>query len=266
MVSENHIEGEKFQGDLCDHLNAKRTDLNMLEIGEKDNEETVKDLDVKAKNSGFQDQNLVCKNFGQRLGKAICNSVDRGRVEEQLFVHSNQQNNQFKDAQFAQKINEIKDNEIAAENSSMRQSDKHTPGELHDDIQAIKSDAQLENLEKTLVQADPDSNIQLVSTPIGVCSIRTKKDDNVMSPIVAKAIQETINPPMVTLSISAHEVPSQKLDSPDEHQAEFGQLISSTGNDIILAKGMSPLSQANFTNELFISKEKQQGEMNTTPR
>ncbi|WMV22799.1 hypothetical protein MTR67_016184 [Solanum verrucosum] len=74
-----------------------------------------------------------------------------------------------------------------------------------------------------------------------------------------------IKPPMVTLSILAHEVTSQNLDSPDEHQGEFGQLLSSTGNDKILAKGMSPLFQANFTNDLLISKEKQQGEM-STPR
>ncbi|KAK4721845.1 hypothetical protein R3W88_012078 [Solanum pinnatisectum] len=88
-----------------------------------------------------------------------------------------------------------------------------------------------------------------------------------MSLAVAKAIQESqaamllksnsaIKPPMVTLSILAHEVLSQNLDSPGKHQGEFGQLLSSTGNDKILAKGMSPLSQANFTNDLFISKEK----------
>ncbi|KAH0746891.1 hypothetical protein KY285_008548 [Solanum tuberosum] len=86
--------------------------------------------------------------------------------------------------------------------------------------------------EKTLVQADPDSNIQSVSTPIGVCSMQTEKYGNVMSPTVAKAIQESqvamllkpnsaIKPPMVTLSISTHEVPSKNLDSTDEHQGEF---------------------------------------------
>ena len=75
-----------------------------------------------------------------------CNSDDRVGVEEQLVVHSHQQNNKFKDAEFAQKINEVNENEIVAENLSMRQSDKHTPGELHDAIQTIKSDARLENL------------------------------------------------------------------------------------------------------------------------
>ncbi|WMV47459.1 hypothetical protein MTR67_040844 [Solanum verrucosum] len=130
--------------------------------------------------------------------------------------------------------------------------------------------------EKTLVRADPDNNIQSVSTSIGVCIMWTDKYGNVMSPTVAKAIQESqaamllkpnsaIRPPMVTLSILSHEVTSQNLDSPDEHQGEFGQLLSSTGNDKILVKGMSPLSQANFTNDLLISKEKQQGEM-STPR
>lgn len=44
--------------------------------------------------------------------------------------------------------------------------------------------------EKTLVRADPDSNIQSVRTPIGVCSMRTEKDGNVMSPTVVKAIQK----------------------------------------------------------------------------
>ncbi|KAH0636954.1 hypothetical protein KY289_036869 [Solanum tuberosum] len=353
MVSENHIEGEKFQGDLRDHLNAKKTDLNRLEIDEMD--ETVKDLDVGAEKSGVQDQNLVRQNSGQRLSKAMlddyssgnqmlslipqtgefsrqsCNSIDHVGVEEQLVVHLNQQNNKSKDTQFAQKINEVKDNEIVAENSSMRQSDKHTPGELHDAIQAIKSDAPLENLaidgkeniaefergnlkpleaidlqveisscdenatgnwntiaqkksismcigssasrskspclenkqqvttnlvvqsngskdivctnpfealgvekelelidsnpskEKTLVRADLHNNIQSVSTPIGVCSMLTDKYGNVMSPTVAKAIQESqvamllkpnsaIKPPMVTLSILAHEVTSQNLD------------------------------------------------------
>ncbi|KAH0686326.1 hypothetical protein KY284_016879 [Solanum tuberosum] len=112
--------------------------------------------------------------------------------------------------------------------------------------------------EKTLVRADPDSNTQSVSTPIGICSMWTEKYGNVMSPIVAKAIQDSqaamllkpnsaIKPPMVTLSILAHEVTSQNLDSLDEHQGEYGQLLSSTGNDKILAK------------------EKQQREM-STPR
>ena len=53
MVSENHIEGENFQGDLCDHLNAKKkTDLNRLKLGEKD--VTVKDLDVELKRVVFK--------------------------------------------------------------------------------------------------------------------------------------------------------------------------------------------------------------------
>ncbi|KAH0746892.1 hypothetical protein KY285_008549 [Solanum tuberosum] len=124
----------------------------------RDDEENVKDLDVGAEKSGVQDQNLVRQNSGQCQGKAMlddyssgnqvlslipqtgessrqsCNSVDRVGVEEQLVMHSNQQNNKSKDAQFAQKTNEVKDNEIAAENSSMRHSDKHTPGELHEAI------------------------------------------------------------------------------------------------------------------------------------
>ena len=82
--------------------------------------------------------------------------------------------------------------------------------------------------------------------------MQTEKYGNVMSSTVAKAIQKSqavvllkpnsaIKPPMVTLSISAHEVTSQNLDSPDEYQGEFGQLLSPTGNDKILAEGISPL-------------------------
>lgn len=77
--------------------------------------------------------------------------------------------------------------------------------------------------EKTLVRADHHNNIQSVSTPIGVYSMWTDKYGNVMSPTVAKAIQESqaamllkpnsaIKPPMVTLSILAHEVTSQNFD------------------------------------------------------
>ncbi|WMV26435.1 hypothetical protein MTR67_019820 [Solanum verrucosum] len=130
---ENHIEGEKFRGDLRVHLNAKKADSNRLEVGEKDDEGTIKDLQIGAEKSGVQDQNLVCQNSGQLLGKAVlddyssgnrmlslipqtdefsrkkntspnqqsCNSADRIEVEEQLVVDTNQSN----DAQFAQKIN-----------------------------------------------------------------------------------------------------------------------------------------------------------------
>uniref|UniRef100_M1DLG3 DUF4283 domain-containing protein n=1 Tax=Solanum tuberosum TaxID=4113 RepID=M1DLG3_SOLTU len=122
-VSENHIEGEKI----------KKADSNRLEVGEKDDEGTVKDLQIGAEKSGVQDQNLVRQNSGQCLGKAVlddyssgnrmlslipqtdefsrkkntspnqesCNSADRIEVEEQLVVDTNQSN----DAQFAQKIN-----------------------------------------------------------------------------------------------------------------------------------------------------------------
>ncbi|TMW89545.1 hypothetical protein EJD97_017039 [Solanum chilense] len=43
-VSENHIEGETFQGDFRVHLNAKKADSNRLEVREKDDEGTLKDL------------------------------------------------------------------------------------------------------------------------------------------------------------------------------------------------------------------------------
>ncbi|KAG5628234.1 hypothetical protein H5410_013452 [Solanum commersonii] len=144
-VSENHIEGEKFQGHLRVHLNAKKADSNRLEVGEKDDEGTIKDLEIGTEKSGVKDQNLVHQNSSQRLGKAVlddyssgnrmlslipqtdelsrqknispnqqsCNSADHVEVEEQLIVDTNQSN----DAQFAQKINEIKENEVAAENS-----------------------------------------------------------------------------------------------------------------------------------------------------
>ncbi|KAG5568482.1 hypothetical protein H5410_064490 [Solanum commersonii] len=127
---ENHIEGEKFRGDLRVHLNAKKADSNRLEVGEKDDEGTVKDLQIGAEKSGVQDQNLVRQNSGQCLGKAVlddyssgnrmlslipqtdefsrkktspnqqsCNSADRIEVEEQLVVDTNQSN----DAQFGAK-------------------------------------------------------------------------------------------------------------------------------------------------------------------
>ena len=54
--------------------------------------------------------------------------------------------NESNDAEFAQKINKIKEKGVVAENSSMRQGDKHTLDKHHDAIQAPKSDVQLENL------------------------------------------------------------------------------------------------------------------------
>ncbi|WMV10146.1 hypothetical protein MTR67_003531 [Solanum verrucosum] len=52
--------------------------------------------------------------------------------------------------------------------------------------------------EQTLVRVDFDNNIQSASTPTGVCSMQTKKNDRVMSPTlyisnpeVAKIIQES---------------------------------------------------------------------------
>ncbi|KAH0686003.1 hypothetical protein KY285_016544 [Solanum tuberosum] len=310
MVSENHIEGEKFQGVFRDHLNAKKIDLNRLEIGETD--ETVKDLDVGAEKSGVQDQNLVRQTSGQRLGKAMlddyssgnqmlslipqtgessrqsCHSVDHVGVGEQLVVHSNQQNNKSKDTQFAQKINEAIKSYAPLENLAIDGKEKIAESERGNlkpleaiDLQveisscdenatgnwntiaqkksismcigfsasrsksprlenkqqetinlvvqsngskdivctnpfeALEVEKELELIdfnpskEKTLVRADPDNNIQSVSTPIGVCSMRTDKYGNVMSPTVAKTIQESqaamllkpnsaIKPPMVT--------------------------------------------------------------------
>ncbi|KAK6803591.1 hypothetical protein RDI58_001375 [Solanum bulbocastanum] len=64
-VSTNHIEGEKIQGDLRVHLNAKKADSNRLEVGEKDDKGTVKDLEIGAEKSGLKDQNLVRQNSGQ---------------------------------------------------------------------------------------------------------------------------------------------------------------------------------------------------------
>uniref|UniRef100_M1D8Y4 Uncharacterized protein n=1 Tax=Solanum tuberosum TaxID=4113 RepID=M1D8Y4_SOLTU len=49
-----------------------------LEIGEKDDEETVKDLDVGAEKSGVQNQNLVRQNSGQRQGKAMLDDYSSG--------------------------------------------------------------------------------------------------------------------------------------------------------------------------------------------
>jgi len=73
-----------------------------------------------------------------------------------------------------------------------------------------------------------------------------------------------IKPPIVTLNTLAHEVPTQSLKSFGKIQDESGQLILSKGKDKDLVEGMSSLTQANFTNNLIISKKKQ-GEM-TAPR
>lgn len=73
-INEDNIEGEKFQGNLRDHLNAKRVHLNRLEVGEKDYDGTTKELAAGAGKSGVEDQNLMRQsqeNFGQRLGKAV---------------------------------------------------------------------------------------------------------------------------------------------------------------------------------------------------
>ncbi|KAH0744924.1 hypothetical protein KY290_032917 [Solanum tuberosum] len=99
----------------------KKVDLNRLEVGEKDDEETVKDLEIGVEKSGVQDQNLVSQNSGQCVGKAVLddysfgnrmlslipktdeflrqentspnqqgfNSADRVGVEEQLVVDTN---------------------------------------------------------------------------------------------------------------------------------------------------------------------------------
>ena len=42
MVSDSHIEGEKFWGDLHVHLNAKKSNSNRLEVGERMMKEQLK--------------------------------------------------------------------------------------------------------------------------------------------------------------------------------------------------------------------------------
>ena len=54
--------------------------------------------------------------------------------------------NKSNDAEFAQKINKIKEKGVVTENSSMRKADKHTLEKLHDAIETPKSDVQLKNL------------------------------------------------------------------------------------------------------------------------
>ncbi|KAK4718945.1 hypothetical protein R3W88_017283 [Solanum pinnatisectum] len=140
-----------------------------------------------------------------------CNSTDRVEVEEQLVVDTNQSN----DAQFAQKINKIKENEVVVQNSSMRQGDKHTPEKLHDVIQMPKSD---------------------LTRQLEYVACRQKKNDNVMSPTlyisnleVTKIIQESetamllkpnsaIKSPMVTSNTSAHEVSKEKQREMSTHR------------------------------------------------
>ena len=108
-------------------------------FGEKDDEGTIKDLLIGAGKSDVQDQNLVPQNSVQRLAvlddysspnQQSCNSADRVEFEEKLVVDTNKSN----DAEFAQKTNKIKEKGFIAENSSMRQGDKHTLEKLHDAI------------------------------------------------------------------------------------------------------------------------------------
>ena len=63
-----------------------------------------------------------------------CNSAERVKFEEKLVVDTNKSN----DAEFAQKINMIKEKGVVAENSIMRQGDKHTLEKLHNAIQTPK--------------------------------------------------------------------------------------------------------------------------------
>ena len=120
-------------------------------VGEKYDEGTIKDICIGAEKGYVQDQNLVPRNFVQHLAvlddysspnQQSCNSADHVEFEEKLVVDTNKSN----DAEFAQKINKIKEKGVVAENSSMRQGDKHTLDKLHDAIHTPKSDVQLENL------------------------------------------------------------------------------------------------------------------------
>ncbi|TMW84658.1 hypothetical protein EJD97_024695 [Solanum chilense] len=122
-----------------------------LEVGEKDDEGTIKDLRIGAKKGDVQDQNLVPQNSIQRLAvlddysspnQQNCNSADRVEFEEKLAVDTNKSI----DAEFAQKIDNIKEKGVVAENSTMRKGDKHTLEKLHDAIPTPKSDVQLKNL------------------------------------------------------------------------------------------------------------------------
>lgn len=116
------------------HLNAKKINLDRLEVGKKDANGIVKELEAGVRTSDVEDQNLVCQteeNSGQRLDKAVqhCfsklsqtsefsqqekitpspsqqidNLADCVGVEEQLVVDSNQQIDRSKDAQLGQKL------------------------------------------------------------------------------------------------------------------------------------------------------------------
>ncbi|XP_015160945.1 receptor-like protein 12 [Solanum tuberosum] len=67
-----------------------------LEIGEKDDEETVKDLDVGAEKSGVQNQNLVRQNSGQRQGKAMLDDYSSGNQVLSLIPQTASSLLQFK--------------------------------------------------------------------------------------------------------------------------------------------------------------------------
>ena len=116
---------------------------NLIQAGwmlvKKYDEGTIKDLCIGAEKGDVQDQNLVLQNSIQRFAvlddysspnQQSCNSADRVEFEEKLVVDTSKSN----DAKFAQKINKIKEKGVVAENSSMRQGDKHTLEKLHDAI------------------------------------------------------------------------------------------------------------------------------------
>uniref|UniRef100_M0ZWT0 NB-ARC domain containing protein n=1 Tax=Solanum tuberosum TaxID=4113 RepID=M0ZWT0_SOLTU len=189
-------------------------------------DETVKDLDVGAEKSDVQDQNLVHQNSGQRLSKAMLDDYSSGNQMLSLIPQTGEFSRQSISMCIGSSASRSKsprlENKQQVTTNLVVQSNGSKDIVCTNPFEALGVEKELELIdsnpskEKTLVRTDPHNNIQSVSTPIGVCSMWTDKYGNVMSPTVAKAIQESqaamllkpnsaIKPPMVTLSILAHE-------------------------------------------------------------
>ncbi|WMV51610.1 hypothetical protein MTR67_044995 [Solanum verrucosum] len=168
----------------------------------------------------------------------------------------------------------------------MRQSDKHTPGELHDAIQVIKSDMQLENLAidgKEKIAESECGNLkplEAIDLQVEISSCDENATGNWNTIAQKNQFLCVLVPWQVEVNLHVLKISNRvekELELIDSNPSKEKTLVRADpdsniqsvstpiGNDKILAKGMSPLSQANFTNDLLISKEKQQGEM-STPR
>uniref|UniRef100_M1E0P6 NB-ARC domain containing protein n=1 Tax=Solanum tuberosum TaxID=4113 RepID=M1E0P6_SOLTU len=226
-----------------------------LEVGEKDDEGTIKDLQIGAEKSDVQVQNLVRQNSSQRLGKAVLDNYSFGNrmlslIPQQLTTNVVVQSNEPKNIVCTNPFEVL---------------------EVEKELELVDSTP---TNDQTLVRANFDNNIQSVSTPIGVCSMQTEKHDSVMSPTyssnpeVAKIIQESeaamllkpnsaIKSPMVTLNTSAHEVSKEK--HREMITPRWADLVDEEEHvsPLLLSRKLSPQA-LEFVPNSIIAKKKQE--------